>query len=168
MKVKVQRAAIVILLGAVGFFFGIPLLCRVCGPPSLGTGSYKHARLWREKLATCDSLDDVRRQFRCGKYRDLSGGSYQYVEDPNANKDGIARALVYEFRNGDWLAMAYASSHNTWGGGTVVTRDNRGDIRVFFGHVCGDPFVPGESLEEVYAAFADPRWKEIPAAEFDD
>ena len=95
----------------------------------------------------------------------MPGGSYRYVEDPNTNKEGITEALLYDFPNGDWLAIAYASSHNTWGGGTVVTLDNKGDIRVFFGHVCGRPFVFGESLEELYAALMDPVWKEILPAE---
>lgn len=165
MKRGAKLVVIAILLAAVGFFFGIPLLVRVTGPPGLSFGSYEHAILWRDKLATCRSLDDVRQQFRCGRYQTMPGGSYRYVEDPNTNKEGITEALLYDFANGDWLAIAYANSHNTWGGGTVVTRDNKGDIHVFFGHVCGKPFVLGESLEEVYAALMDPVWKEITPAE---
>ncbi|HEV3146755.1 MAG TPA: hypothetical protein VGZ47_22910 [Gemmataceae bacterium] len=44
-----------------------------------------------------------------------------------------------QFRNGEWV-MGYArDSHNRWhrGGGTLVVKDSRGDVRIFFGHVCG-------------------------------
>lgn len=46
--------------------FGIPFLVRLTGPLALGTGSYEHARLWRDKLAACNSLDDVRSRSNCG------------------------------------------------------------------------------------------------------
>jgi hypothetical protein len=148
--------SISIVLGLILVLFGTSLLPRVLGPPSLGKGSYRHARLWRDKLAACDSLDDVRRQFNCGRWQGTPHEGYTHIPDPNTLRDGNTWALLYDFPDGDWLAMAYADSHNTWGGGTVVTRDNTGRIRVFFGHVCGRPFAEGESLEEVYAYLARP------------
>ena len=159
---KVVKYIFISMLLGIGFsFLGLPLLVRVFGPPSLGTGSYKHAKLWKDKLSTCNSLDDVRQQFNCGRYRANPGGSYTYIRDPNTVKDGNTWALLYDFPNSDWIAMAYASSHNTWGGGTVVTRDNTGNIRVFFGHVCGRPFSRGESLEEIYATLNGSDWNEV-------
>ena len=157
----VKYILICVFLGIVLTFLGLPLLVRVFGPPSLGTGSYKHAKLWKEKLSTCNSLDDVRQQFNCGRYRANPGGFYTYIRDPNTFKDGNTWALLYDFPNGDWIAMTYANSHNTWGGGTVVTRDNTGDIKIFFGHVCGTPPSHGESLEELYASFNGSNWKEV-------
>jgi len=159
---KVVKYIFISILLGIGFiFFGVPLLVRVFGPPSLGTGSYKHAKLWKDKLLTCNSLDDVRQKFNCRRYRANPDGSYTYIKDSNTFKEGNTWALLYDFSNGDWIAVAYASSHNTWGGGTVVIRDNTGSIRVFFGHVCGRPFSHGESLEEVYAHFSGAGWKEI-------
>jgi hypothetical protein len=159
---KIVKYIFISMLLGIGFIvLGLPLLVQVFGPLSLGTGSYEHAKLWKDKLSTCNSLDDVRQQFNCGRYRASPGGSYTYIRDPNAFKEGNSWALLYDFPNGDWIAMAYANSHNTWGGGTVVTRDNTGKIRVFFGHVCGRPFYCGESLEEVYAHFSGAGWKEV-------
>jgi len=150
-----------VLLGFVFIFFVIPLVLLVFGPPSIGTGSYKYAKQWKDKLTTCNSLDDVRKQFNCGRYRANPGGSYTFIRDPNTFKKDNTWALLYDFPNGDWIAIAYANSHNTWGGGTVVTRDNKGTIRVFFGHVCGRPHVFGQSLEDIYARFNVPQWKEV-------
>jgi len=158
---KAKLASIVIRLGVLGVLFGIAPSCALFGPPALGTGSMKHARLWKEKLAACKSLDDVCGKFNCGRYESTRGGSLNYIRDPDTYEEGNAWALLYEFPNGDWLAVAYASSHNTWGGGTVVTRDNKGVIRAFFGHVCGQPFAHGESLEAIYNYFGGRGWKEI-------
>ena len=36
------------------------------------------------------------------------------------------------------------------GGGTIVTRDSSGVIHVFFGHVCGNLFARGNTLDEFY------------------
>jgi hypothetical protein len=157
----IKYLSVVIVLGLVVLFVGLPLMIRVFGPPSMGTGSYEHARLWRDKPVICSSPNEVRQQFNCGSYRVGPDGSYTYVADRNTPGDGHANALLYAFPNGDWLAIAYASSHNTWGGGTVVTRDHTGRMRVFFGHVCGKPFVEGTSLEGVYACLEDPVWQEV-------
>ena len=161
MSRKAKLTTIATLLGVLGVFCVMPRSCGLFGPPSLGIGSLKHAKLWKEKLAVCDSLDDVRKKFNCGRYEGTFGGSHTFIRDPNTYKEDNTWAILYEFPNGDWLAMAYANSHNTWGGGTVVTRDNKGVIRVFFGHVCGRPFVYEESLEETYAYFSNSNWKEI-------
>lgn len=44
-----------------------------------------------------------------------------------------------QFRNGEWVFGYARDSHDLWhrGGGTLVVRDSRGNMRVFFGHVCG-------------------------------
>ena len=129
-----------------------------------GTGSMRRARKWKDILTTCNSLDDVREKFNCGKYVGTGGGGYNLVRDPNTYKEGNTWALLYDFPNGDWLAMAYYPSNHAprrRDGGTVVTRDNAGRIRAFFGHVCGRPHAFGETLEEVYACFDSRQWKEV-------
>jgi len=126
----------------------------------LGTGSYRYARRWKAQLTKCSSLDDVRQQFNCGRWSN-PGGSHAYIRDPNTIRKGRTWALLYEFPNGDWLAIAYANSHGARGCGTVVTRDSKGAIRIFFGHVCGQPFAFGDSLNEVYSYFQGSSWKEI-------
>jgi len=161
MSKTVKRMTVVVLVLFFGFFVGMPFLHGLFGPPRMGTGSYKHARLWRDKLAACDSPDDIRGQFNCGKFESMSGGAYRYVRDPNTYKEGQTSALLCEFPGGQWLAAAYASSHGHWGGGTVVTRDSTGCIRVFFGHVCGRPHIHGETLDDAYAQFSDPEWQEV-------
>lgn len=157
----VKYILICVLVGILLTFIGLPLLVRITSPSARGTGSYKYANIWKDKLSTCNSLDDVRQQFNCGRWQANQNGSYTYIKDPNTFKEGNTWALLYDFPNGDWIAMAYASSHGAWGGGTVVARDNNGNIRVFFGHVCGRPFSRGESPEEIYACFSGTGWKEV-------
>lgn len=45
------------------------------------------------------------------------------------------------FPNGEWIVGIGQSSHNSWailrGGGTLVVKDSRGQVRAFFGHICG-------------------------------
>jgi hypothetical protein len=66
---------------------------------------------------------------------------------------GRPDALIVSFPDGKWIACAYRDSHYGWGrgGGTVVSRDSDGVVRVFFGHVCGEPRGYGKTLEEFYA-----------------
>jgi hypothetical protein len=159
---RTRRPIIAFLIVLVGLY----VLLRIASLPlPLGDGSMRYARRWKDKLAGCNSLDEVRKKFNCGRYRAHPLGSYLYVPDPNTNRKGNAWALLYDLPTGDWLAMAYASSHHGGlGGGTVVTRDSTGRIRAFFGHVCGRPFAHGASLEEIYASFEENRlgnWKEV-------
>ena len=133
---------------------------RLLGIEGLGTGSYRYARRWKAQLSRCNSLDDVRQQFNCGRNQLNPDGSRTYIKDPNTIKKDRTWALLYEFPDGDWMAIAYASSHGSRGGGTVVTKDSNGTIRIFFGHVCGHPFAFGESLNEVYSYFQTSSWKE--------
>ena len=37
------------------------------------------------------------------------------------------------------------------GGGIIVSRDSSGEVHVFFGHVCGQIWACGTTLEEFYA-----------------
>lgn len=160
-----RKANWVIITASVVVLIALSLQLLVWVQYTRGTGSIRHARKWNEILAACNSLDDVRKKFNCGRWQAYDAGSVCYIGDPNTYKEGNTWALLYDFPSGEWLAMAYYPSSHVPGrrdNGTVVTRDSAGRIRVFFGHVCGKPHAVGESLEEIYARFDDPkRWKEI-------
>lgn len=62
---------------------------------------------------------------------------YQTPQEAKAKNPNI---IVVEFANGEWVFGRSQSSHGMWkrGGGTTVVKDSKGQIRAFFGHVCGD------------------------------
>jgi len=112
-----------------------------------GAGSYEHARQWRRQLLACNSLDEVKQRFNCFTI-DQSGAGGHSIAQVSGTTRRPPRALVKSFADGRWIACVYADSHGEPGGGTVVTRDSRGEVHVFFGHVWGDLFAEGDTLEE--------------------
>ena len=52
--------------------------------------------------------------------------------------------------SGEWLMWRSLNSHGHFRGGTIVTKDSRGAVRAFLGHVCGSVQVRGDTLDEVY------------------
>ncbi len=50
---------------------------------------------------------------------------------------------VVLFSNGEWVIGTDKNSHGLFarGGGTIVVKDSRGQIRAFFGHVCGPHYL---------------------------
>ena len=54
-----------------------------------------------------------------------------------------ADIVVLRFPNGEWAFGKSQSSHGMWlrGGGTLVVRDSRGQVRAFFGHMCGPRYM---------------------------
>lgn len=127
-----------------------------------GEGSLHHARLWKQRLLDCNSPTEVRAAFICINDDVPTGSITIDSKGPNLNVIDKAYALIYEFEKGDWIAVAYANSHGkNPAGGTVVLRDSNGIIRVYFGHVCGSPYLDGLSKEEIYAHFTEPYWREI-------
>ena len=139
------------IVALAGFFFGMPMLARRGG---LYSGSYEYAHRWAEQLATCDSLEDVKKRFNCIRIDWFTDGHGEQVQVSNLGK-GKASALLHTCPDGNWVACAYANSHGDPAGGTLVARDSEGTIRVFFGHICGKPsFVGGDTLAEVYATLS--------------
>jgi hypothetical protein len=77
------------------------------------------------------------------------------------------------FANGEWVLGVGRDSHG-WmsryhGGGTVVVKDSRGQLRCFFGHVCGpaahqDYWYNSRSLDDFYrnltegTSFTEYQW----------
>jgi hypothetical protein len=47
------------------------------------------------------------------------------------------------FPNGEWIIGFAQNSHgiSVRGGGTLVVKDSRGNVRAFFGHVCGPHYL---------------------------
>ncbi len=109
----------------------------------MGEGSAHYARKWTERLDPIESPADARAQF--------------------------GNVAVLELTNGEWVVWVSANSHGNPWGGTVVTKDCRGDTRSFYGHVCGGAHLHGETIDEVYTSLlayygtsgADYRQKEV-------
>jgi hypothetical protein len=107
----------------------------------MGKGSVSYARRWKQRLDACRTLNDVTNRFEC---LDVTGQSIGCSTTGNM-------LVLLTFTNGDWIVMRNANSHYDPWGGTVVTHDNTGTTRVFFGHVCGGETLSGLSLQEVYS-----------------
>jgi hypothetical protein len=146
---RTRRWIIGILVGLLLVSF---LAWPVDAPFKMGSGSSWYAHRWKARLLACQSLDDVKRRFNCVESVLCEGGgdSRIVVAKPRV---GRPHALIARFSDGKWIACAYRDSHGGWGigGGTIVSRDSEGIVRVFFGHVCGDPRGYGRTLEEFYA-----------------
>ena len=131
---------------ALAFFLGVPRLARVGG---LRSGSEQYARKWMAQLLACQSLDEVKQHFNCFIVEWRADGAGTRVRVTETVK-GRPRALLKTFPDGRWIACAHADSHTEPGGGTIVSRGSTGEIRVFFGHVCGNLWVQGETPEVFY------------------
>lgn len=109
----------------------------------MGTGSLEYSREWSARLRTLQSA---------GQAQSMS-----------------PEVRVRTFSNGDWLAIVSANSHGNPWGGTVVTKDNHGVVRSFYGHVCGqaDTGYGSKTLDDVYRrldhSYADAPGKASPA-----
>lgn len=97
----------------------------------MGTGSTSYADDWMERLSDISSPDEAQR-----KYDDVA---------------------VKRFEHGEWIVGVCRDSHASMFGGTIVTRDSRGNTRAFFGHVCGSSFLKAtftraNDIDAVYGA----------------
>lgn len=63
------------------------------------------------------------------------------IPDPEAGSGADREYAAKRFKNGEWVLGVGRDSHALMakycGGGTVVVKDSRGQVRCFFGHVCG-------------------------------
>jgi hypothetical protein len=98
-------------------------------PLQMGEGSERYAQKWETRLQGFDHPESALSRF-------------EEVDD-----------LI--FPDGTWIFWVSSNSHGNPWGGTVVTKDNYGSTRVFFGHVCGSARIQGESLDSVYKALND-------------
>jgi hypothetical protein len=80
------------------------------------------------------------------------------LPDPERAKQAERAVQGRRFENGEWAFGLCRNSHHAYkgkGGGTLVVKDSRGDVRVFFGHVCGPRFLEAQleqaaSLDDLY------------------
>lgn len=75
--------------------------------------------------------------------------------DPETAMSTRPEVMGKRFPNGEWVFGVDRDSHKYRDGGTVVVKDSRGRIRVFFGHVCGGGMVnacarEAKTLDEFY------------------
>ena len=143
---------LITVVALTAFFIGAPMSARRGG---LYSGSYQYARQWKEQLAQCNSLEDVKRRFNCIRLDWVTENRYEQVQISNVGRQKPS-ALLYTWPDGTWIACAYADSHGGPAGGTLVARDSKGTIRAFFGHICGKPVLThDDSLAEIYGELAD-------------
>jgi hypothetical protein len=140
----VRRRVIIPLLlllcaGLLAYLFtSTPLSIFVFG---MGEGSPDYAHQWRDAL------------------KDLA--------DPEAAQSAYPDIIWKRFDNGEWIFGVCSDSHSSHRGGTIVVKDSTGQVRAFFGHVCGprwlerallhglkslDEFQGPKSLDEFYGS----------------
>jgi hypothetical protein len=97
----------------------------------LGTGSTKDAELWRSR--------------------------FESIPDPETAKARYPEVDVMRYSNGEWIFGFCTDSHSSMWGGTIVVKDSGGQIRAFFGHVCGCEYLDWrlrdtKSLDDFYGS----------------
>jgi hypothetical protein len=62
------------------------------------------------------------------------------ISDPETAVREHPDWFALRFPNGEWVFGRGINSHDVFrhGRGTLVVKDSRGQIRIFFGHVCGN------------------------------
>lgn len=81
----------------------------------MGEGSPRYARKWMARLASIESVAQAARE--------------------------LPEAVTHRFEDGEWVVGVCKDSHGSPWGGTIVVKDSRGEVRAFFGHVCGPGFI---------------------------
>ena len=95
--------------------------------------------------------------------------SLEAIADPESGEGCHSEYAAKRFKNGEWVLGIGRDSHawlsSTRGGGTIVVKDSRGQVRCFFGHVCGhaghEPFMEhADSLERFYTSISEAQLSE--------
>ena len=108
---KQKRFVRVVLTVCAVLLSGLVLYPCAAGLLPMGTGSTEYASEWSARLQALNSIEQAQ-----SLYPEIRG-----------------RSLA----NGDWILVVSSNSHGNPWGGTVVTKDNHGLVRAFYGHVCG-------------------------------
>ncbi len=78
------------------------------------------------------------------------------LADPESAREKHPLVVSKRFATGEWVFGFCRDSHGLLqrGGGTMVIKDSRGEVRAFFGHVCGAGYLElvdaPQSLDEFY------------------
>ena len=140
---------VIVLVCVAAVFVIMPMLAS-----SPRTGSKEYARIWRDRLLVCQSLEDVRNSFTCFEVNKTPEGRIEYIPEEEPTEDRPF-ALIESFSDGKWIACVHScthSHHQVPGGGTVVSKDSDGRVRVFLGHICDRLHATGETLPEFYSS----------------
>lgn len=141
-RTKVGIVLVLLLIGVLAVPAGFFCLYVAA---SVGTdrGWPKLAAVWRDTLEKYDSPEEA-----APRIPDLE---------------------VLRFKDDEWLFGLSQNSHGAWnvGGGTVVFKDSRGEVRIFFGHVCGrhnltrsEKWWHTKTLDEFYEQLKEQRFEE--------
>jgi hypothetical protein len=87
------------------------------------------------------------------------------IPDPESALQRHPNWAAIRFNNGEWVFGYGISTHEfTLGHGTQVVKDSRGQVRIFFGHVCGENaplemcksgLIRATSLDDFYSQLQD-------------
>ncbi len=94
-----------------------------------GEGSPAHAQRWKE--------------------------AFEGLPDPETAQSQYPEVVAKRYANEEWIFGVCEDSHSSPWGGTVVVKDSRGQVRAFFGHVCGSRALEiglqqSDSLDDFY------------------
>jgi hypothetical protein len=106
--------------------------------PDLGRGSPEHAAKWKAVLES--------------------------VSNPELVKTRYPFAATKRYADGSWICGLSEDSHAGRDGGTIVVKDSTGNVRAFFGHVCGPDMLQevisrSNSLAEFYYTVSTSQFK---------
>ena len=144
-----KKTLLVILLTILGIVGFLRFQMEQAKKPSKSKLNYAHE--WVAQLAGCATLCDITNRF---SYVVVSEQDDKTGHIPNHIGDLVLRS----FSNGDWMVLHACDSHTDPNGGIMVTKDNRGAIRIFYGHVCGHETIFGANLEKAYRRFSGPSF----------
>jgi len=115
-------------------------------------------------VAGCRSMpEDTDRRLGWGVPADAIEWAKEFAElsDPSARSEQDTE--LRKFDDGTWIVGRASDSHSVPMGGTIVTRDSRGETRAFLGHVCGGTALrylldDADDLDSVYTTLLG-TWK---------
>lgn len=104
----------------------------------------------------------------CPEYAHRWSEAFTDIPDPEMAQRMYPEVFLKRFNNGEWVFGVCSDSHSSHRGGTIVLKESTGQVRAFFGHVCGSLFpeynllAKSESLEELYrcGAWQQNRFRE--------
>jgi hypothetical protein len=85
--------------------------------------------------------------------------AFRDIPDPEAAQARYPEVTARRFENGEWAFGICSDSHSSHRGGTIMVKDSTGQVRAFFGHVCGEYFLESalrmaKSLDDFYGSEA--------------
>jgi hypothetical protein len=136
--------------------FAIVIAAGVIIPMFAGntrTGSKRYALKWRKQLEACNSVNDVNELYISYRVYKTPEGHTQFSTDVTKIED-CPLALIQVFDSGDWVVCVHTPTHGPRSGpgaGTAVTKDSKGKMTAYLGHICDCIWISGDDLEDFYS-----------------